>query len=109
MKDFLPDLFIALLAAFCLASCASFTAPDLAKLADRALTVAAATGKIKPAEVELVREGGALVMAAANKEQIPLEQVSQLVVKIAVAEGGLTPDEAALLTAEKTIPLTAAD
>lgn len=109
MNDFFSNLCIALLAALCLASCTSFSQPDLIALADRALNVAVATGKIKPAEAELVREGGALVMAAASKEQIPLERLSQLAVKIAVAEGGLTPEEAALLTAEKSVPLTPAD
>lgn len=101
------------LAAVFLASCAglvqSLAKPDLAKLADRALTVAVASGKVKPTEAELVREGGALILAAANKQQISAEKISALAVKVAVAEGALTTDEAALLTAEKSIPLTPAD
>lgn len=106
-------------AALFLASCASpggscpllalFTKPDLAALADRALTVAVASGKVKPSDAELVREGGALILAAANKEQISAERISALAVKAAVAEGALTADEAALLTAQKSVPLTPAD
>lgn len=101
--------FALVIAALCLAACASFTAPDLVTLADRALVVAVASGKIKPAEAELVREGGALILTAANKEQLSAEKISALAVKAAVAEGALTEAEAALLTSAKTVPLTPAD
>lgn len=120
-----PPFFISLLSAvllcslMLLTSCATsrcpvlkalaFSGPELSVLADRALTAAVITGRIRPAEAELLREGGALILDASHRQQLPVQRLSQLVIKTAVQQGALKPAEAELLLAEPLVPLTPAD
>lgn len=89
-----------------LPSCSS--SPDgkaaLTQAANIALTAGVVSGRITPAQAELVREYGALLL---NAEDGPAKvaAISGAAVAVAEATGNLTPEQAEALRAAGTVPL----
>lgn len=83
------------------------TNPDqLARLGNIALTAAEIGGGIQPAQARAIRSAGKLVLDAQSGQDVKLEDVSQQVVDYAVAQGRLTPEQAAALQKAGEVPIT---
>lgn len=92
-----------------LTSCVSSESPEvtLTRLANVGLTAGVLSGRITPAQADLVRKHGALILAASDGPA-KVAAISNAALDAATQAGKLTPEQVEVLRAAGTVPLAPA-
>lgn len=107
MKSILALLCASSVLALPLVSCSNDGKSALMRAANVAITGATLTGYITPAQAELVRERGALILNSEGSDA-KIAAISEAIITGGVISGKITPQQAADLRAEGRVPLASA-